>query len=229
MKRFIYTLGIVGLTLGLFLGIQATPAAALPTIDGAFSPASEWDGAFIQAFDINEAGITNTYDIKEFRLINDATGVYMLVTTYDPATMVDQDPLFLPRVSVSIALDYNGNGIFTEAVDRNYVHTADAAGGSQTFEVRDGTGLLLLSGTEGTHFKQGSVYEYFIPAASGGNTVPGTVLGFLRLDNGADDADDRLPDAMFITPVPEPTRLSFLGLGMLGLFGSKLRRRRRVA
>ena len=214
----------------LLLGVQATPAAALPTINGTFSPATEWDGAFLQAFDINEVGIANAYDINEFRLINDATGVYMLLTTYATPTLADQDAGATSNTAfVELVFDYNGNGLFTDAVDRRLSHNALTDGTGQTVTWKDGTGALLFSGVEGTNFKLGSVYEYFIPVASDASVnVPGSVQGFAFLDNGGGDADDRLPDVGFFTPVPEPMSISLLGLGLLGMAGGSYRRRRKV-
>ena len=221
MERF-KVVGIVAVALALVLGAKVTPAAAVvPTIDGILS-AGEWDGFFVQAFDPNEVGIADAYDISEVRAINDAGGLYLLLTTYGAPTLADQDATLLPRASVGFALDLNGNGTFTDASDRTFQHTANAAGTSQTMEVLDGTGASLYFGVEGTDFKLGSVYEYFLP----GLAFSYTSRGFVRLDNGGDDPDDRLPDTGTFTPVPEPASMSLMGLGLLGLFGGAARRRR---
>ena len=227
MKRFTFTVGMVVLALGILLGTQVTPAAALPTINGTFSPATEWDGFFIQAFDGAEAGIADAYDMNEFRLINDASGIYMLLTTFSAPTLADQDAGATSNFAfVEIVFDYDGNGLFTDAVDRRLTHSGgNTAGTAQTMVWKDGTGATLLNGVEGTNFKLGDVYEYFIPIADGGTPVTGSALGFAFLDNGGEDADDRFPNSGFFTPVPEPGSLSLLGLGFLGLLGN-LRRRR---
>ena len=211
------------LALGLS-ALGAGPAFALPGIDGAIV-GTEWNLFMIQGFDPNEALIADSYDLKEIRILNDAAGVYALITTHGVPTLVDQNGALLPRASVGVALDYDGNGLFTDAVDRIWFHTALANGTGQTFEVRDGTGSLLLSGTEGTHFKLGSVFEYFIPVGSGGDSVPSTVLGFVNFDNGGDDPDDRLPDSGFFTPIPEPGSALLFGFGIAG--AGILRRLRR--
>ena len=231
MKRLVTTLGVVALTLGILLGIQVTPAAALPTIDGATTFTPEWDGAFIQAFDGNEIGISDAYDMNEFRLINDASGVYMLLTTFGAPTLADQDAGATSNFAfVEIVFDYNGNGLTTDAVDRRLLHSGgNTAGTAQTMTWKDGTGSLLFTGVEGTNFKLGSVYEYFIPLTSdAGVNVPGTANGFAFLDNGGEDQDDRFPNNGFFRPVPEPMSVSLLGLGLLGMAGGAYRRRRRV-
>lgn len=222
MERF-KVVGILAVALGLVLGAQVTPAAAVaPTIDGILS-GGEWDGFFVQAFDPNELGIADAYDIAEVRAINDAGGLYVLLTTYGAPTLADQDAGASSNTAfLELVFDYDGNGLFTDAGDRRLLHSADTAGTTQAMTWKNGSGTLLLTGVEGTNFKLASVYEYFVPSEA----LPSTIKGFAFLDNGGADADDRLPDVGTFTPVPEPASMSLMGLGLLGLFGGAARRRR---
>ena len=228
MKRLIHVFGMMGVMAAAVLLASAGPAAAVPVIDGATTFSPEWDGFFIQAFDVAEAGIADAYDIDQFRLLNDAGGIYMLLTTFGAPTLADQDAGATSNTAlVELVFDYDGNGLLTDAADRRLLHTANTAGTSQTMTWKDGTGALLFTGVEGTNFKLGSVYEYFVPLASDAGVIaPNTIRGFAFLDNGGGDADDHLPDAGFFLPVPEPGSLSLMGLGLLSFFGAYRGRRR---
>lgn len=210
MKKFAW-LAVLAMGLLAFAGT----ASAVPVIDGATTFTPEWDGFFIQAFDPNEGGIADAYDIDQFRLINDASGVFMLLTTFSAPTLADQDAGATSNTAfVEIVFDSNANGLFTDAVDRRLTHTADTAGGAQAMTWKNGTGTTLLTGVEGTNFKLGSVYEYFIPLSSDPSaTVGASANGFAFLDNGGGDADDRLPDVGFFRPIPEPGSMMLLGFG----------------
>lgn len=225
MEQFKKMFSVAVLVVGLLLVGKTAPAmAAVPIIDGVMG-ATEWDGFLIQGFDPNEIVHLDQYDFSEIRAISDVTGTYFLVETYATPSLVDFFSGSATRAAISIALDYDGNGLFTDAVDRLLNHTALANGTGQTFEVRDGLGTLLLSGVEGVNFKMGSVAEYFIPAGSGGDPIPSTLLGTAEYQDGGAAADDQLPDAGFFAPSPEPTSLSLLGFGVLGLLGTSFRRR----
>jgi len=220
---------IAVLALGLLM-FQAGQASAVPVIDGTLS-LGEWDAFIVFGSDPNEAAIPDSYDIASIRLIQELggapgdDGLYALLTTYGAPSLVDL-AFGPPLASISFLLNYNGDADFTDAGDRLLFHTALGDGTGQTFEVRDGTGALLLSGTEGTHFKLGSVAEYFVPFGSGGSVpIPSSLLGEANYDNGGTPPDDRLPDTGFFTPIPEPSSMLLLGLGLVG---GVYRRRRAI-
>lgn len=225
MEQFKKVFSVAVLVVGLLLVGKTAPAMAAPPIIDGVMGATEWDAFLILAPDPNEGVHLDQYDFSEIRGLNDPTGTYFLVRTYAAPSLVDFSPGSPTRAAISIALDYNGNGLFTDAVDRSLFHTALADGTGQTFEVRNGLGTLLLSGVEGTHFKLGSVVEYFVPLGSGGDPIPSTLKGFAEYQDGGGAADDQLPDEGYFQPSPEPTSLSLLGFGLLGLLGTSLRRR----
>ena len=224
MKR----LGQLALLIGLLtLGVKAA-SAAVPVIDGTIT-GTEWDTFVLSGSDVNEGGISDAYDISGIKLITDDDGgaddgLYILLTSYAAPSLVDTGVGF-PPASIGFNLNYNGDGDFLDATDLLINHTALADGTGQTMTVRSGTGVLLFTGVEGTNFKLGSVAEYFIPKSVIGSVspLPGSLLGEANYDNGGNESDDRLPDSGFFTPIPEPTSMVLLGLGLLGGIGSRKR------
>ena len=177
----------------LLMGLSSSAYAVLPTIDGAISPANEWANNgyayYLDVTDPNEAGISNSYDIKHVILFQEYNGlalpdaddgIYLLIETFAAPTLVDQSAGD-PGASVSMNADFNGDG-FVDLIIR---HDADL--GPEALSWRRPVGSILgpataftAFGTEGVNFKRGSVLEYFIPSTTGGTPhlpFPGSFSG----------------------------------------------------
>ena len=48
---------------------------------------------------------------------------------------------------------------------------------------------------------------------------------YMKIENQGDPNDDRLPDELWTHRIPEPTSMFLLGVGLIGLAGSKVRKR----
>ena len=224
MEQFKKMFSVTALTVGLLLAGATAPAMALPVIDGVMG-AMEWDGFFVQAFDLNEGGITDSWDISEVRIVQEnsggvSDGLYFLMKTYAAPTFAGGPGSFGDEAFFQFVLDINGNGLFADAVDRRIRLNDPLA--SHAVTIRDGTGALLGAGTGAL----GSVIEFFAPESLFTTTDFSLLKGTAQLDNSGTEPDDQIPDEGFFTPTPEPTSLSLLGFGVLGLLGTSFRRRR---
>ena len=189
----------------------AGTASAFPVIDGAIT-GTEWDSYFLQGFDPNEAGITDNYDILEVRVYQENSGVagdglYFLMTTYAPPTFTGQGASPTGQAFFVFGVDVNGDGDTNDNGDLLVQYNDQF--GAQVVAIRDGGFVLLGSGTGAL----GSVVEVFAPESVTGVTNFSTSQAFASLDNQGTDADDRIPNQGFFTPVPEPGSMMLLGFG----------------
>ena len=206
------------------LVFAAGDAFALVSADG-INSAGEWvAGLIINTFDVNEGGVPNlpdSYDMSRVAMFQGAgtqgAGLYVLIELYAAPTFVSLDPLapFDP-VFYATGLDLNGDGDFSDAVDR----TLDFR--TLGFTVYDGTGAVVAGAPSGV---MGSAVEYFIPSTMFTSFPLGGFNTFSLLDNGGAPQDDRVPDTGFSTTVPEPTSMILFGSGLLGALGAVRRKR----
>ena len=124
------TLLMLSLVLGvLSFGVSKAYAVPPPDINGllgAGADITEWDNNvaysyYLKANDVNEIGITDTYDIKTAVLLQDLSdgdaskhGVYFMLTTWaTPPSLVDVDQTAV-RASLALFTDFDGDGISPE-------------------------------------------------------------------------------------------------------------------
>lgn len=225
------------IVLALVLGVVAfapAQAFALPVIDGAISPAGEWDNTgyqyYLKVNDTQEIGIPDQYNIssatllQEWHPVQQATdGIYLLIETFGTPSLVDQDSGD-PMASISLNADFNADG----NIDLIIRHDADL--GTDRLRWRRPPGSITgpatdfaIFGAEGVNFKRGSVLEYFIPSTTGGTPhapFPGNFIGTIVYDNGGDSPDDRVVGTL----IPEPSTMFLFGSSLLGLLGVRFKK-----
>lgn len=205
----------LAIMMALLLGVTSDASAVI--VDG-INSAGEWTaGLLVNGFDINEGAIPDGYDISRVAMQSDASGLYVLVELYGAPTFTSLDVLPpIDPVFYTTGLDIDGNGLFTDAVDRIFDFRASG------FTVYDGSGAVVGGAPLAV---MGSAVEYFIPAGMFSSFPLGGFNTFTLLDNAGAPPDDRVPDSGFHTTIPEPTSMLLVGSGLLGALG--LRRRKR--
>ncbi len=209
MKRVMQGLVMAGL---LVLGWSAPAHAAVPAIDGVVG-AGEWLGALFFGTDPNEAFQGDAWDLKDFTVLKENSGgaedgLYFLFRTYGAPTFAGEPPRVSSESKYIVFIDFDGDG--TE--DQVIIFNGDQLGG---VNVAGGVGAL---GPDGV--------ELFVPEASLTGTVGSNTQVAAQLDNGGRFAEDDLPDAGFLRPIPEPASASLFGLGLLGAAYVRKRRKR---
>lgn len=223
----------------LFVGIACLGSAnafAVPTVNGLLG-AGEWDNTgynyYLSVGDPNEAGIPDSYDIKNVTLLQELEGfgfgdanaandgIYLLIETYAKPSLADTN-VIPPAVTIYLSGDFNGDGISDFIME----HTANAAGTVQTvtvtYNVFGPTGDLVGAGGS---FSAGDVLEYFIPSAAFNTPhvpFPTTFIGAIVYDNGNSAPDDEVIGSI---AVPEPSTMLLFGGALLGMLGIRSRKK----
>jgi hypothetical protein len=231
-KRMTKQIKMLVVLVGL-LALGVSSAYAVPTIDGSLA-ANEWDNTgyqyYLDVTDVNEAAITNTYDIKHAVLFQEYNGlalpdaddgIYLLIETYATPPSLTDAGAGSPPASISMNADFNGDGF----VDLVITHQIEL--GAEVLKWHRPAGSILGAetlpvnfGVEGTNFKRGTVLEYFIPSTTGGSPhapFPLSFIGTVVYDNGGDEPDDRITGSL--VAVPEPGTFFLLGAGLLSMLG----------
>lgn len=215
--------------LASLLVLCAGNALAVPIIDGVVTSATEWDGYIIYGTDPNESGISDYIDISAIymKVVTGelaGNGLYFRIDTW-AAPSYAGDPTSFGESFFDFYLDYDGNSTPERRVSLNGALDS----GSKIVGVYSGPpfspGVKLGDNDEGTTRGLSSIIEMYVP-----DTLLSTTIGpdfglYAFVDGNGSDPDDRMPASGFIHPVPEPASAAMLGVGLMGLVGSLIRRK----
>jgi len=228
--------------LALLFGIMTLGIAhayAVPTIDGSISPVGEWDNNatypyYLTFSDVNEALVPDRYDIKNVVLLQDLgnadptkDGVYLLIETYAPASVVDEDaPADVPTyVTISMSGDFEGDGINDIFITQT---CNDVNCTNQSVLVANPAGGVPYPGVPITDSANGDVLEYFFAAGEFGtppNTpFPTSFIGTITYQGGGTSPDDITRGTLGPggpNVIPEPGTMMLLSMGLIGFVGRK--------
>jgi hypothetical protein len=214
MKHKSRLLAVLGTSLAIILlTVQAAYAITI-TVDG--TRESAWDGDMGQLpgiqSDPDESGITDGYDVEEFRWTNDATNMYFLMDTY-ASTIWTGNPA--PTLVICINLDNNTatGGSYSNCnnmtgIDRSIVVTRY---GIDVYDGDPNTGTLISATTQDA--TSGDITEVSIDLASLGiGSTFSCIQGMpaaIYFDNGIGDPDDHTPDTgLFTIGCGSPTSIT---------------------
>lgn len=213
----------------IVIGFGGNAFAVIPTIDGFLTVGTEWDAPLnTAAFDPNEGGIPDAYDMFRLLVKHEDTGglsdgLYFRVDLFGTPTLTGGTNSFGAEAFVRTLIDFDGNALPDLGLDFN--NAADSGLGLLGVYTNTATfSLASFIGYGGGSVLEaaGGFYEFYLPESLyNGNSVS-TGIGYrLRLDNNGDEPDDSLPNTGFTTPVPEPQTLFLFASGLLGLMGLK--------
>lgn len=217
-------LGLIGaMTLGM------SPAhAVIPTIDGT-AGVGEWVLASQHtiAFDGNEGGIPDQYDIQRLLVQHENTGagtdgLYFRVDLFGTPTLTGGTNSLGAEAFLRAFVDFDGNGTADLFMDFNDAQDPAVQKFGVYTSATFSAGSFIGYGSGAVGQFAGGIYEMYLPETLYNGGSVGTLTGFrLRLDNNGDEPDDSLPESGFTTPLPEPGTMALVGMGLLGLFGFK--------
>lgn len=186
---------------GMALVFSSVAYAITITVDGTREAA--WDGSGGETpgsvADLNEAAITDGYDILRFQWTNDPTNMFFLVETF-ANTISSGTPI--PTIIICLDTDSNTGTGGTYAncngmtgIDRSIVMSR---AGVDVYNGDPNTGTLIGGGGTGTRAVATTITEASVPLSDLGfssSFCPSSIPTAVYFDNGIVDPDDNVPDS----------------------------------